>query len=166
MLLSLVGPYVRAAQGAYLQKRCSTPAVVRGEASLNTPRFHPACKKRGGRREQRGWTEVRVRGGPQGPDTSPNRREAARREQAQRDSLPLVSSITGGPIPVEFPGSSGAVDVGACVEHSHQACSSLNAVFRVGLRQSHFIGPTISPNAEIVKRPALSSPRVDRRRKL
>ncbi len=36
--------------------------------------------------EQRGWTGARASGGPQGgPETSPSRKEAARREQEQRD---------------------------------------------------------------------------------
>ena len=44
-------------------------------------------EKRLSRREQRGWTEARASEGPQGgPQTSPSRREAARREQARRDS--------------------------------------------------------------------------------
>ena len=55
----------------------------------------PCLQEARSRREQRGWTEARTRGGPQGPDTSPSRREAARREQAQRDNLPLVSSDNG-----------------------------------------------------------------------
>ena len=51
------------------------------------------CREALSRRAQRGWTEARARGGPQGPDTSPNRREAARREQAKRDSLPLCAFL-------------------------------------------------------------------------
>ena len=66
----------------------------------NIPRFHPACKKRGGRREQREWTGARASGKPRnGLQTGPSRREAARREQAQRDSLPLETSVTGGSRP-------------------------------------------------------------------
>ena len=43
-------------------------------------------EKRPSRREQREWTEARASAGPQGgPETSPSRREAARRKQARRD---------------------------------------------------------------------------------
>ncbi len=64
----------------------------RGEINPTVP---PCLQECGGRREQRGWTGARARGGPLGPDISPSRREAARREQAQRDYLPLVSRDNG-----------------------------------------------------------------------
>ena len=47
------------------------------------------------RREQRGWSEARASAGPQsGPETSPNRSEAARREQAKRDNREALKNNT------------------------------------------------------------------------
>ena len=47
-------------------------------------------QKRLSRREQPGWTGARASAGPQGgPQTSPSRREAGRREQAKRDIFPV-----------------------------------------------------------------------------
>ena len=80
----------------YGAKKKLHPRLMSG-VKFDNSTVPPCLQEALNRREQCGWTEVRARGGPQGPDTSPNRREAARREQVKRDSLPLVSSVTGGP---------------------------------------------------------------------
>lgn len=128
-----------------------TVALLPGVSALLASRVEPWSIEARGRREQRGWTRARARGGPHGPDTSPRRREAARREQAKRDHLPLMTAVTGGPVPV-VPGGSGVVPPAAHTARPfHPMGLSLCGASRALLRLCLFDRGSISPGRRNVK---------------